>query len=70
MVVSVHPHAVKWGDNEVNLVIMLSISEHDSNLFSKVFDIIAKPISDDEVLQQLLTIDNYDGFIDYLTNNS
>ncbi|MBQ1877205.1 MAG: PTS sugar transporter subunit IIA [Erysipelotrichaceae bacterium] len=68
--ISIHPTPVKWGDNDVNLVIMLSISEQDNNLFSKVFDIIAKPISDDQVLQQLLTIDNYDDFIDYLTNNS
>ena len=49
---------------------LMKFPKQDNNLFSKVFDIIAKPISDDQVLQQLLTIDNYDDFIDYLTNNS
>jgi len=68
--ISIHPKALKWGDNKVNLVIMLSISEKDNTLFSRIFDLIAKPISNDEKVAELMKIDTYDGFIDFLTSDT
>lgn len=66
--ISIHPNGIKWCDNIINIVIMLSISEKDNNLFCKMFDIIAKPISDEEILKELMYVKTYDEFIDFMSS--
>lgn len=68
MAISIHPEGIQWGTNIVNIVIMLSISDNDKNLFNTVFDLIAKPVSDEKILEKLIKVTNYDDFINIISN--
>ena len=54
---------IPWGENQVQIVIMLSISEKDKQEFSDLFEMITHSINDDAHYHQLLSAANYDDFL-------
>jgi len=67
--VSIHPAAIDWNRNKVNVVFMLAINEEDRILFRDIFDLVTEIISGNKSFQSLLSTKTYDEFINLLISS-
>lgn len=68
--VSCYPSSVPWNGNQVNLVLMLSITEEDRPLFRDIFDFVTEILSDNRNFQALVSTKTYQEFIQLLVSLS
>lgn len=64
--VSIHPDAIQWNDNKVNIIFMLAINIRDRLFLKDIFDFITEVISEESKLKTLLEVKTYDQFIETL----
>ena len=64
--VSIHPNAITWNNNKVNIIFMLAINIRDSLFLKDIFDFITEVISEENKLKTILDVKTYDGFIETL----
>lgn len=62
--VFLNPEGIRWGEQTVYAVFMLSISQDEVELFSNMFDMIHQLTGDPRRLRQLLQVTRYEDFID------
>ncbi len=67
--VSIHPAAIDWNRNKVNVVFMLAINEENRILFRDIFDLVTEIISSKKYFQSLLNTKTYEGFINLLISS-
>ena len=68
--IAICPDSVQWGSNQVNLIMMLSLSEKDKSVFQDIFDIIAEFIAKEENFQKLLTVKSLEDFINVIDSST
>lgn len=68
--VLINHNPIQWGSNEVNLIFMLAINDIDRILFKDIFEYITRIVSDEDNLQKLLDVQNYDEFLHLLASYS
>jgi lichenan operon transcriptional antiterminator len=61
--VSIHPNAITWNNNKVNIIFMLAINIRDSLFLKDIFDFIIEVISEEKKLKTILEVKTYDDFI-------
>ena len=66
--VSLNPKAISWGMNKVNIVFMLSLRSDDRELFADIFQYITHIFKNDEDIQKVLNINNFNDFVNYLVS--
>lgn len=66
--VSLHPTPIRWGINDVNIVFMLSLRSDDRELFADIFQYITHIFKNDDAIRQVLQIDNFNDFVNYLVS--
>ena len=59
-------NGIMWDQNKVNLVLLLCFNKNDKNLFSCLFDSLAKILYDKENVKKLIKIESYNVFINTL----
>lgn len=69
LAIAVCKKPIKWGFNEVNIIIMLAIKPESNTLFVNVFNYLADPISDNDSFEKILNVKTYSEFVDLLLNN-
>lgn len=52
-----------WGENHVNIVLLLSININDRKIFSTIFDSITTTLSDEKNVKKILGCNSYEDFI-------
>ena len=62
-------HPIQWGQNDVNLVFMLSLKEEDKELFMDIFDFITKIIREENTFNNIMNAKNFDEFINVLVSS-
>lgn len=66
--VSINPTPIQWGNNQVNIVFMLSLQEENRDQFKNIFDSITHFMSDKEFYTRILNAKTYDEFIEILVS--
>ena len=59
-------HPVKWGNHYVQVIIMIVMNQDDIKKFRQLFDFMIETFSNKEKLDRLLSVKNYEAFIDEL----
>lgn len=67
--VSIHPTAIDWNQNKVNVVFMLAINEEDRILFRDIFDFVTDLILNKKYFHALLNTKTYEEFINLLVTS-
>ncbi|ALS01447.1 hypothetical protein ATZ33_08730 [Enterococcus silesiacus] len=57
---------VKWGNHYVQVIIMIVMNQEDMKKFRQLFDFMIDTFSNQEKLAKLLSVENYEEFIDEL----
>ena len=57
---------ITWGNAKVQLVLMLSFSKRDQEVFYEVFDPLVSVLSNREQVASLIKADDYESFISRL----
>ena len=60
--VYINESEIKWDDQKVNVVMMLSINPRDAKIYSDIFEDIISFFDDDEKIKQLLAVETFDDF--------
>ena len=66
--VSINPTPIQWGNNQVNIVFMLSLQEENRDQFKNIFDSITHFMSNKEFYTRILNAKTYDEFIEILVS--
>ncbi|NTW96794.1 MAG: BglG family transcription antiterminator [Erysipelotrichaceae bacterium] len=66
MFVIINEKPTPWGNNQVNLILMLSINRNDRNLFNEVFENLTMILTEPEAMKEVLNCKTYDEFIQVL----
>ncbi|WP_161567153.1 PTS sugar transporter subunit IIA [Acidilutibacter cellobiosedens] len=66
MVINEKP--MKWGNQYVNIIVLIGISETDRSTFRDVFDILIEVLSEPKNVQKLINCNDYDEFLATITN--
>ncbi|SCL88383.1 BglG family transcription antiterminator [Sporanaerobacter sp. PP17-6a] len=66
MVINEKP--MKWGNQYVNIIVLIGISETDRSTFRDVFDILIEILSEPKNVQKLINCSDYDEFLATITN--
>jgi lichenan operon transcriptional antiterminator len=61
--VIINEKPVRWGNNQVNLILMLSINRNDRNLFNEVFENLTMILTEPDAMKKVLDCKTYDDFI-------
>lgn len=69
MYVLIAENGIPWGNNTVNLALLLCISKKDRALFNTVFESLTMRLTDDLVVQKVLKATDYEQFIEILVNS-
>nr|MBQ4458687.1 PTS sugar transporter subunit IIA [Clostridia bacterium] len=64
----VNPKPVKWGENEVNIIFVISVNKKDRGKFKNIFDALTDVMFDEKVSRQILQAHNYQDFMNILSN--
>ncbi len=64
--ISINPTPIRWGNNNVNIVFMLSLREDNRDQFKDIFGFISQLISNKESYSKILNARTFDDFIDVL----
>ena len=67
--VSINPKSVRWGENDVNLIFIFSLTEDDRELFSDIFDLVTHIINNPSLFKKILAVNTFDEFVDELVSN-
>lgn len=67
--VCISKQPITWGINQVNLVLLLALNEDDRDLFTDIFQIIAKILNNHQNIQKIIDIQNFNDFIQFLLSD-
>ncbi|MDQ0360217.1 BglG family transcription antiterminator [Breznakia pachnodae] len=59
---------IDWFGEKLHLVLLLSLKEYDEN-FSKIYNLLFDILMDHEMLQNLVSNNTFDEFLDYISTN-
>lgn len=68
MFVIINETPTNWGNQQVNLIMMLSINRNDRNLFNEVFENLTMVLTENETMEKVLRCASYDEFIKTLVD--
>ncbi|MBQ1307872.1 MAG: PTS sugar transporter subunit IIA, partial [Erysipelotrichaceae bacterium] len=54
---------IHWGDNDVQLVLIVSLKEEDRKEFREIFQFFSKAISDETSIRELHKVRNFNDLI-------
>lgn len=57
---SINPTPITWGDNEVNIVFIISLNQKDNRLFRDIFKFMTDIVSNEQALSRILKATNYE----------
>jgi len=66
MFIIINEKPTQWGNNQVNLILMLSINRNDRNLFNEVFENLTMILTEPDAIKKVLECDTYEQFIQVL----
>lgn len=66
--VLINNNSIQWESNKVNLVFMLAIKDIDKILFKDIFEYITRFVSDENNLQKLLNVNDFNEFLHLLAS--
>ena len=66
MFVIINEKPTQWGNNQVNLILMLSINRNDRNIFNEVFENLTMILTEPDAMKEVLNCATYDDFIQIL----
>ncbi|MDK2980827.1 MAG: putative licABCH operon transcriptional regulator [Chloroflexota bacterium] len=66
--ISINPRPIEWGNNQVNIVFMLSLQEENSEKFRDIFDFITHLMVHKDFYPKIMKSKTYDEFIDTLVS--
>ncbi|MGB7594377.1 MAG: BglG family transcription antiterminator [Erysipelotrichaceae bacterium] len=66
MFVIINEKPTQWGNNQVNLILMLSINRNDRKLFNEVFETLTMILTEPEAMKEVLNCTTYEEFIQTL----
>ena len=61
---------IRWGDNDVELVLIVSLKEEDRKQFREIFQFFSKAILNESFMKELRKVRDYDGFMQVIYNNN
>ena len=64
--ISINPTPISWGNNNVNIVFMLSLQEENRDQFKDIFGFITHLISNKDFYSKIIHAKTYEEFIDIL----
>jgi lichenan operon transcriptional antiterminator len=67
MSVVINEKSMQWGENSVNIIILIGISKEDRAAFRRIFDDLITILCEPIYVNQLIKCQDYDDFIDTLT---
>ena len=62
------PQGMEWGTHEVHIVTLLGVHDDSRKLFAQIFDHLIEILSEPSFLNELVTCQDYDSFIQKLTH--
>lgn len=68
MFVIINEKPTQWGNNQVNLILMLSINRNDRNLFNEVFENLTMILTEPDAIKKVLDCNTYEEFIQVLVD--
>lgn len=68
MFVIINEKSTPWGQNNVNLILMLSINRNDRNLFNEVFENLTMILTEPDAMKKVLECKTYQEFIQVLVD--
>ena len=68
MFVIINEKPIPWGQNQVNLILMLSINRNDRNLFNEVFENLTMILTEPDAMKKVLECKTYQEFIQVLVD--
>lgn len=66
MFVIINEKPTQWGNNQVNLILMLSINRNDRNLFNEVFENLTMILTEPDAIKKVIESETYEEFIQVL----
>ena len=66
LVVLINPNGIPWGNNHVNLVLLLCIKPSDKQIFHEIFDQLTDILTNDETIEKLSSATDYQSFCNTL----
>ena len=64
--VAIFKNAIPWGEHHVNIVFMIALNQNDRNKFSEIFSTLTDSLFDDECVERLSKVANYEEMLDLL----
>ncbi len=64
--VAIFKKAIPWGEHHVNIVFMIALNQNDRNKFSEIFSTLTDSLFDDECVERLSKVANYEEMLDLL----
>lgn len=68
--VLINEKPIKWGDNNVNIVLMLAINRNEKKAFKDIFESITSILSEEENIKKIINCSTYDEFINIIISCS
>ena len=68
MSVVINKNSMQWGDNSVNIIILIGISEEDRSAFREIFNDLIIILCDPIYVNQIIKSNDYNDFIETLTD--
>ena len=68
--VAILKNKTQWGDNNVNVVLLLAISNENRNEFKRLFQTVLQIFTSEEWNQTYRNISNFEQFIDFVIRYS
>lgn len=66
--VIINEKPIPWGNNQVNLILMLCINRNDRNLFNEVFENLTMILTEPDAMKRVLECETYEEFIQVLVD--
>jgi lichenan operon transcriptional antiterminator len=64
--VLINEKPIKWGDNNVHIVLMLAINKNEKRAFKDIFESITSILSEEENIKKIINCNTYDEFINVI----
>ncbi|WP_440896629.1 BglG family transcription antiterminator [Amphibacillus sp. Q70] len=66
MSIIINPEGIKWDDQKIYIVLLLCIQKNDKRIYHEIFDKLSDVLTVDSIVQKLISVKDYDSFIETL----
>lgn len=69
IVVALCKKPIQWASNQINIIFVICLTKEDFPLFRDLFSLVTHFLSDEKNMQKLLSVSNYNEFIEVLSQS-